>query len=127
MSSHSICTHGVLLGVTKIIQSILLIGLNRKKDEDEDEDGIDYSNDILSPLSLLLRDFFIRLENMNSKNIEPGYDVQGICDPFLQCEIIYTLKLYFQVGELLNSNNVLDYKDNFCDLLTRIATNTDST
>ncbi|EGA56352.1 Apl4p [Saccharomyces cerevisiae FostersB] len=127
LSSHSICTHGVLLGVTKIIQSILLIGLNRKKDEDEDEDGIDYSNDILSPLSLLLRDFFIRLENMNSKNIEPGYDVQGICDPFLQCEIIYTLKLYFQVGELLNSNNVLDYKDNFCDLLTRIATNTDST
>lgn len=57
LSSHSICTHGVLLGVTKIIQSILLIGLNRKKDEDEDEDGIDYSNDILSPLSLLLRDF----------------------------------------------------------------------
>ena len=125
LSNHSICTHGVLLGVTKIIQSVLLIGLNRKKEEEED--GIDYSTDILSPLSLLLRDFFIRLENLNSKNIEPGYDVQGICDPFLQCEMIYTLKLYFQVGELLNSNQVLDYKDNFCDLLTRIATNTDST
>lgn len=125
LSNHSICTHGVLLGVTKILQSVLLIGLD--PESGDDDEGIDYANDVLSPLSLLLRDFFTRLENLNSKNIEPGYDVQGICDPFLQCEMIYTLKLYFQVGELLNSNHVLDYKDNFCDLLTRIATNTDST
>ncbi|CAI4054795.1 hypothetical protein SUVZ_16G3080 [Saccharomyces uvarum] len=125
LSNHSICTHGVLLGITKILQSVLLIGLD--PENGDDDDGIDYANDVLSPLSLLLRDFFTRLENLNSKNIEPGYDVQGICDPFLQCEMIYTLKLYFQVGELLNSNHVLDYKDNFCDLLTRIATNTDST
>ncbi|CAI4036899.1 hypothetical protein SMKI_16G1940 [Saccharomyces mikatae IFO 1815] len=124
LSNHSICTHGVLLGITKILQSILLIGLNGNKEE---EDGIDYNNDILAPLSLLLREFFVRLENLNSKNIEPGYDVQGICDPFLQCEMIYTLQLYFQVGELLDSKHVLGYKDNFCDLLTRIATNTDST
>ncbi|CAI4053739.1 hypothetical protein SKDZ_16G2930 [Saccharomyces kudriavzevii ZP591] len=125
LCNHSICTHGVLLGVTKILQSILAIGLNREKNDDEGD--IDYKNDILSPLSLLLRDFLTRLENLNSKNIEPGYDVQGICDPFLQCEMLYTLKLYFQVGELMDSNSVLDYKDNFCDLLTRIATNTDCT
>ncbi|EJS41327.1 apl4p [Saccharomyces arboricola H-6] len=125
LANHSVCTHGVLLGVAKILQSILSIGLNRGNDDGED--GVDYNSDVLSPLSLLLRDFFVRLENLNSKNIEPGYDVQGICDPFLQCEMIYTLKLYFQVGELLDSKHVLDYKNNFCDLLTRIATNTDST
>lgn len=132
LGNHSICTHGVLLGVAKVLQSILLSYPEYQKsimieDGEEDVAGGDdeYQTKLLSALVPLIPELLTLLQNLNTKNFEPEFDIQGTCDPFLQCEILYTLRLFFQISIQLDSIEIAQYTNKFNDLLTQIATNTD--
>ncbi|CCH62755.1 hypothetical protein TBLA_0I00960 [Henningerozyma blattae CBS 6284] len=114
----AICTHGVLLGIVKVLQSILLCFINFQPTEAVEE----LPKDMIGKLVRFVPSLFKRLQTLNSKNFQPEYDVQGTCDPFLQCEMIYTLRLFFQI----DNDEINAYMDKFGDLLTQIATNTDS-
>ena len=54
--------------------------------------------------------------------IRDRYMVGGLCDPFLQVETLYTLRLFFQYFP----SETEKYKDKFSDALTNIATSTPS-
>ncbi|CAR28839.1 ZYRO0F13156p [Zygosaccharomyces rouxii] len=144
LNNHSLCSHGVLLGVIKVLQSILQSFTSYQEFlvEDEDEDGngngthakenkVAESNQeffirILEPIIPVIPHLFMVLQNLNAKNFEPDFDVQGICDPFLQVELLHTLSLFFQLGDELESSEILQYLNKFSDVLTQIATNTDA-
>lgn len=140
LNNHSLCTHGVLLGVVKVLQSILQSFTSYQEFlvEDEDDGGsymketkVSESNQefftrILEPLISIIPHLFSILQNLNAKNFEPDFDVQGICDPFLQVEMLYTLSLFFQLGDKLESSEILQYLNKFSDVLTQLATNTDA-
>ncbi|EDO18929.1 hypothetical protein Kpol_1023p103 [Vanderwaltozyma polyspora DSM 70294] len=120
--NHAICTHSVLLGISKVLQSILLaypgyLDLLR-------EDGVELNGEnhqILNDGIKFIPELLSRLQSLNVKSSQPDYDVKGICDPFLQCEIIYTLRLFF----LLDVPEIDRFKNKFEDLLSQIATDTD--
>lgn len=140
LNNHSLCTHGVLLGVVKVLQSILKSFTSYQEFLVEDEDdGNNESRElkivetnqefvarILEPIVPTIPHLFIILQNLNAKNFEPDFDVQGICDPFLQVELLHTLRLFFQLGDELEFSEILQYINKFSDLLTQIATNTDA-
>lgn len=122
VENHTISTHGVLLGATKVLQSILLS--YPKYLEILCEDGIDVDNAsqrIIDDCVPLIPELISRLNNLNTKSSQPEFDVKSVCDPFLQCSIIYTLRLFFQ----LNNPKIDVYINKFEDLLTQIATNID--
>lgn len=128
LSNHSICTHGVLLSVAKVLQSILLSYPEYQKSimiEDGEEDVAGDETKLLSALVPIIPELLTLLQNLNTKNFEPEFDIQGTCDPFLQCEILYTLRLFFQIAIELDLNEISQYTNKFNDLLTQIATNTD--
>ncbi|GAV55247.1 hypothetical protein ZYGR_0AS05710 [Zygosaccharomyces rouxii] len=140
LNNHSLCTHGVLLGVIKVLQSILQSFtsyqefLVEEEDESENyakeakvaESSQEFFTRILEPLIPIIPHLFSILQNLNAKNFEPDFDVQGICDPFLQVELLHTLTLFFQLGDELESSEILQYLNKFSDVLTQIATNTDA-
>ncbi|AQZ18704.1 APL4 (YPR029C) [Zygosaccharomyces parabailii] len=134
LNNHSMCTHGVLLGIIKVFQSILEsygpyqeyladgeVEGGESKDSDEE-----FVSKILSPIIPVIPQLFQLMQNLNSKNFEPDFDVQGICDPFLQVELINTLRLFFQLGDELDCHEIMQYLNKLSDLLTQVATNTDS-
>ncbi|CAD1778697.1 similar to Saccharomyces cerevisiae YPR029C APL4 Gamma-adaptin, large subunit of the clathrin- associated protein (AP-1) complex [Maudiozyma barnettii] len=130
-----VCTHGVLLGVCKVLQAIFIslddtLQKGSDKNDNEEDDSIeeDIQEDItiIKSISDLIPQLSTRLSSLNSKNLEPAYDVQGIQDPFLQCELIVTLKWFFKIGNHLNLDEITQYNNNFNDLLTQLATNTSS-
>lgn len=119
LENHSLCTHGVLLGINKVLQSILLnhetFQLSLSNDGYADD-----SKPLLNELVKIIPELLSLLQSLSIKNFEPEYDIQGTCDPFLQCESIYTLRLFFE-----QTLDLSQYQNKFCDLLTQIATNTD--
>lgn len=117
-NNSAICTHGVRLAIIKVIQSILLSFIHFVPTEEVES----LPTDLLPQLIPFIPSLCKRLVTLNSKNFQPEFDVQGTCDPFLQCETIYTLRLFFQI----DMDEIAAYKDKFGDLLTSIATNTDS-
>lgn len=135
LNNHSMCTHGVLLGAIKVFQSMLeSFGAYREFLADsalEGEQGKDASAEfvsrVLSPIIPVIPQLFLLLQNLNAKNFEPDFDVQGVCDPFLQVELINTLRLFFQLGDELDCHEIMQHINKLSDLLTQVATNTDST
>ncbi|CCF60564.1 hypothetical protein KAFR_0K02100 [Kazachstania africana CBS 2517] len=118
LSNDFILTHAVYLGICKVLQSMLINFEIFSKEND--------TTIILNSLSKIIPHLFQRLSTLNSKNLEPSYDVQGIQDPFLQVELITTIKWIFKIGNELNLSQITQFNDKFTDLLTQIATNTDS-
>ncbi|QLQ79074.1 hypothetical protein HG537_0B04220 [Torulaspora globosa] len=122
LNNRSICTHGVLLGIAKVLQAVFAsLSMLRKREELTVD-----TNGILKQLLGAVPELLDLLQNLNVKNFEPEYDIQGICDPFLQCELLYTLRLFFQVCFEFKITEIEQYSNKFNDLLTQIATNTDS-
>lgn len=125
LNDQSICTHGVLLGIAKAMQAVLSSFSMHQKNVKEEEPTADTTG-ILRQLLGAVPELLGLLQNLNVKNFEPEYDIQGTCDPFLQCELLYTLRLFFQVCFEFRITEIEKYSNKFNDLLTQIATNTDS-
>lgn len=124
LQNRSVCTHGVLLSITKVLQSILSSYPQYQSTVKADDPTADTSG-IVTVLVQLVPELLSILQNLNTKNIEPEYDIQGTSDPFLQCELLYTLRLFFQVCANDSISEIDQYVNKFGDLLTQIATNTD--
>lgn len=118
LGDHAICTHGTLLGINKVLQSILLNYQHFQASLEED--GHKDDSNLLEVLVKLVPDLLTILQSLSTKNFEPEYDVQGTCDPFLQCTLLYTLRLFFQ-----QRSDLSNFQNKFNDLLTQIATYTD--
>ncbi|QLL31561.1 hypothetical protein HG536_0B04250 [Torulaspora globosa] len=125
LNNQSICTHGVLLSIAKVLQAALSGFSMHHKRVKENEPTADTTG-ILRQLLGAVPELLDLLQNLNVKNFEPEYDIQGTCDPFLQCELLYTLRLFFQVCFEFKITEIDQYSNKFNDLLTQIATNTDS-
>lgn len=124
LDNRSICTHGVLLSITKVLQSALE-SLSLNQDSVKGDDLAADVTGILKQLAPSVPELLIMLQNLNVKNFEPEFDIQGTCDPFLQCELLCTLRLFFQVCTKFGVKEIEEYSNQFNDLLTQIATNTD--
>ena len=131
IDSANISTHGVLLGVCKVLQAILITfdkSFNKTGEDTatEQEDDDEYQEDvgILKTIAEYIQPLSYRLSTLNSKSLEPSYDVQGIQDPFLQCELLVTLKWFFKIGNNLGLEEITRHNTAFNDRLTQIATNT---
>ncbi|CCK68658.1 AP-1 complex subunit gamma KNAG_0B02160 [Huiozyma naganishii CBS 8797] len=118
LSSGLLPTHGVWLGVCKVLTAIL-----SNITSEVPEPTI---NEIVQQLKVLTPQLLSKLSSLNTKNLEPAFDVQGVQDPFLQCELISTLKWIFKISTELDAKDVLSFTDKFSDLLTQLATNTDT-
>ncbi|CUS21499.1 LAQU0S03e03972g1_1 [Lachancea quebecensis] len=107
-------SHGVLLGVAKLCQATIAA-----------KEMYEYDNypEILQSMIQSVPEFFALLQDMNSTNFNPEHDVAGTCDPFLQVELLYTIRLLFELAP----HETESYKDKLNDLLTKIATNSDGT
>ncbi|KAM3164375.1 AP-1 complex subunit gamma [Lachancea thermotolerans] len=105
-------SHGVLLGVAKLCQAAITA-----------KEKYEYDNypEILQSMVQSIPEFFALLQDMNSTSFNPEYDVGGTCDPFLQVELLYTIRLLFELAP----QETESYKDKLNDLLTKIATNSD--
>ncbi|SCU97568.1 LADA_0H06942g1_1 [Lachancea dasiensis] len=112
LKSHHLCTHGGLLGVVKLCQVALSC-----------RPQYEYDNypEILQSLVANIPELFSLLQDMNSTSFNPEYDVGGTCDPFLQVELLYTLRLMFELAPQGTDR----YKNKLNDILTKIATNSD--
>lgn len=132
IDSANISTHGVLLGVCKVLQAILITfdkSFNRTGDEaalKQNGDDDEYQEDvgILKTIAEYIQPLSYRLSTLNAKSLEPSYDIQGIQDPFLQCELLVTLKWFFKIGNNLGLEEITKHNNAFNDRLTQIATNT---
>lgn len=146
LASPGICTHGVLLGINKVVQTILLnsiIHQQAKSNATSNRDSTDMTGDhydhsrsivvnleqehidaLIDALYPFLKTFMDHLKSINSRSLDPTFDVDGISDPFLQCELIYTLRLYFQYGAVAQYEPILKSVERFGDVLTQVATNT---
>lgn len=124
LQNRSLCTHGVLLSITKVLQSILSSYPVYRKTMEQDDSEANVSG-IVTLLVPAIPELLTILQNLNSKNFEPEFDVQGLSDPFLQCELLYTLRLFFKLCNNESIAGTDQYIDKFGDLLTQIATNTD--
>ncbi|SCU89374.1 LAME_0E03180g1_1 [Lachancea meyersii CBS 8951] len=109
LKSRQLCTHGGLLGVAKLCQVAVSC-----------RSRYEYDNypEILQSIVHKIPEFFSILQDMNSTNFSAEYDVSGTCDPFLQVELLYTLRLMFELAP----QETAQYKNKLNDLLTKIAT-----
>ncbi|KAL3235029.1 AP-1 complex subunit gamma-1 [Nakaseomyces bracarensis] len=136
--------HGVLLGISRLFQAIAMsavdtvrnistVNLDTTVTEGDDVEDALYKKTLATELfknlgqSDFLKDFYQVLTSLSARNLDPQFDVQGVSDPFLQCEIITTLRLYFKACSDLEIEVNQDLMDDFNDLLTNLATNTDAT
>lgn len=124
LNNRPICTHGVLLSIAKVLHSALASFSQYEETLREDDPAADTTS-LLRELVVAVPELLGMLQNLNVKNFEPEYDIQGTCDPFLQCELLYTLRLFFQVCFKFQIKEIDEYSNKFNDLLTQIATNTD--
>lgn len=111
--NREICTHGVLLGLNKLIQSVVLSSSSYE---------FENLSSIVSPVMDLVPDLLSTLKSLNSSTMNPQFDVNGICDPFLQVELLYSLRVMFQNFP----SETEKHKDSFVDILTQVATYTSS-
>ncbi|CEP62799.1 AP-1 complex subunit gamma LALA0_S06e04126g [Lachancea lanzarotensis] len=113
LRSSQLGTHGGLLGVAKLCQAAVLC-----------RSEYEYENypEILHSIVDQIPEIFSILQDINSTSFSPEYDVGGTCDPFLQVELLYTLRLLFEKAP----QETLQYKNKLSDILTQIATNSDS-
>lgn len=124
LQNRSICTHGVLLSITKVLQSILSSYPQYQNSIKQEDSTADVSG-IVTELVPMMPELLTILQNLNTKNFEPEFDIQGTSDPFLQCELLCTLRMFFQVCTSISVSRIDQYVNKFGDLLTQIATNTD--
>ena len=124
LNNQLLCTHSVLLGICEVLQSILSNITSELGTADRN--GKDMLLNILATIASITPKLFAKLPNLYLKSVEPAYDVQGIQDPFLQCELIVTLKWVFKVGNEIQFEQITALNDKFNDLLTQISTNTNS-
>ncbi|SCU79084.1 LAMI_0A07250g1_1 [Lachancea mirantina] len=108
LDNHRLCTHGVLLGVLKLCQSII-----------EARNLYEFDNylEILASLIDSMPEFFSLLQNLNSAVFNQEFDVNGTSDPFLQVELLRTLRMLFACAP----EKTMQYVDKFGDLLTQLA------
>ncbi|KAH7582222.1 Adaptin C-terminal domain [Nakaseomyces glabratus] len=128
--------HGVLIGLSRLFQAIATAITNLvtpQETSESDPEDMAYRQNLAQQMikifseSSFLDDFYQVLASLSSRNLDPQFDVQGVSDPFLQCEVITTLRLYFKAYHKLATEINQEQVDGFNDLLTNIATNTDST
>ncbi|AET41381.1 AP-1 complex subunit gamma Ecym_8086 [Eremothecium cymbalariae DBVPG len=112
-SMPDVCTHGVLLGVNQLLQSMATVV---KSNEFNDYDAV--ASTILKVVPELLG----ILKQTNSSTLNTAYDVHGVCDPFLQVETLYTLRLIF----LTFKDEVSSYNSKFTSILGKMVTNVES-
>lgn len=114
LSSKESTSHGVLIGTNKLIQAIII---NTKSYE------FDNLPEIIDKLSSLIPDLLGKLHHLNLGSSNPEYNVGGCLDPFLQVELMTTLRLFLQYFP----EQTKPYKNNYLDTLTRVATYTPTT
>lgn len=114
IGSSQVSSHGVLLGATKLCQAALLA-----------QEHYEYDNytQILESLVQNIPDLLSFLQDMNATSFNPEYDVSGTSDPFLQVELLHTLRLLFEKAP----QECEVYQGKLNDLLTKIATNSNGT
>ncbi|SCU83620.1 LAFA_0D04676g1_1 [Lachancea sp. 'fantastica'] len=112
LRSSQLSTHGTLLGVAKLCQAAVLCRSDYEYDN--------YPEILLSIVDQIPQLFSV-LQDINSTSFSPEYDVSGTCDPFLQVELLYTLRLLFENAP----QETAQYKNKLSDMLTKIATNSD--
>ncbi|CDO94385.1 unnamed protein product [Kluyveromyces dobzhanskii CBS 2104] len=103
--------HGIIIGTNKLIQSILI---HSKSYE------FDNLPEIIDKLSALIPDMLATLQHVNSGLSNLRYNVEGCLDPFLQVELMTTLRLFLQHFP----EKTEPYKNNYLDTLTHVATYT---
>ncbi|AMD20480.1 HDL264Cp [Eremothecium sinecaudum] len=86
LTKSDLCTHGVLFGVNKLIQEILNV---TNLQELTDYDLIARSIASVVPGILAL------LKSLNEATFTPEFDAHGMCDPFLQVEMLHSLCAIF--------------------------------
>lgn len=123
--------HGIWFGICKLVQSIMInlnefFTLNDNKNDNDKEINLEFITNINENILKIIPNLLNKLSQLNLKNLEPNYDVQGIQDPFLQCELINTLKWIFKISFTRFDNIVAKYLDKFNDLLTQVATNSNA-
>lgn len=120
-------TNNVWLGICKFLQSIIILLLSSFSSLSNsallsDQFLIDLNN----CFSFIIPKLFYQLSSLNIKNYESNYDVQGVRDPFLQCEIILTLKYLFKLSKISTKHFksiINDHYNKFMDLLTQLINN----
>ncbi|AAS51984.2 ADR064Cp [Eremothecium gossypii ATCC 10895] len=85
--SHELSTHGVLFGALQLLQSIMAV---------EDLSDIDDQNKIVDAVAGAVPDLLSKLQLLNTPSFTPEYDAVGVADPFLQVELLYTLRRIFE-------------------------------
>ncbi|CAL9732324.1 AP-1 complex subunit gamma-1 [Monosporozyma unispora] len=116
----SLLTHGVWLGICKVLQSIVILLLDTSIQETPE-----FILAIRENLLIILPNLLDQLSSLNVKNYESNYDVQGIRDPFLQCEIIITLKWIFKLAKKVELFSPIKtkYDEKFIDIFTQLTNN----
>lgn len=124
----SLLTHAVWLSICKVIQSIVILLFNSTSiDTAMAHEFILNIKDNLQ--KHILPNLLDQLSSLNVKNYESNYDVQGVRDPFLQCEIIITLKWIFKLAHKSQLFNpiVNNYEQKLIDLFTQLTNNSSLT
>lgn len=75
--------------------------------------------DLIVQFKPMISVFAKSLKSLISSSFSADYDVQGICDPFLQVKIVKLMRVF--------GKNDLELSENMSDLLAQITTNTEST
>ncbi|CCD22293.1 AP-1 complex subunit gamma NDAI_0A01350 [Naumovozyma dairenensis CBS 421] len=115
--------HGVLLSISKLFQAILLSydSISRNNDQYEIEN---YNTKVIPFISKYIPTLFEKLLGLMN-DITPEFNVQGTADPFLQCDLIYTLTLFFNFPKEID--DISKHGDKFINVLIQVANNTSST
>lgn len=120
-------TNNVWLSICKFLQSIIILLLSSSSLSLLSDQ---FLMDLNNCFSIIIPHLFHQLSSLNVKNYESNYDVQGVTDPFLQCEIILTLKYLFKLSKFSQkkskSTTIViknDHYNKFRDLLTQLINN----
>lgn len=120
-------TNNVWLSICKFLQSIVILLLSSfSSSSNSDLLSDQFLTDLNHFFSSIIPKLFYQLSSLNVKNYESSYDVQGVRDPFLQCEIILTLKYLFKLSKLSTNHFISlinDHYNKFMDLLTQLINN----
>ncbi|KAG0686158.1 clathrin associated protein complex large subunit [Kluyveromyces marxianus] len=106
-------SHGVLIGTNKLIQAILIHSAQYE---------FDNLNDIIQSLSNLIPDLLAKLGSLTlgGGSANSHYSAGGCLDPFLQVELMTTLRLFLQNFP----QQTEPAKNKLLDALTQVATYT---
>jgi len=107
--------HGVLITVVQLMTQVLMIDLKNAEEEGEDPFDTDCRKAFLRLVPMLVK----MLRNLLGSGYSPEYEVGGVCDPFLQVQLLTLLRLLGARNEKAS--------EEMNDVLAQVATNTDST